>query len=393
MKSLLKILPILFMTIFVACEDCSDDPQSEQVAVQLNFINDKPMSLAGLKVVATNTQRGLVYTQLTDESGIAVINVEAGMYTFSVQYRVSANNVVNIYSGSTTEQIIVSTTKLSIDMVHSQSGQILIKEIYYSGCKGADGKNYTNDQYLILYNNSSDTAYLDSLCIAHAYPTRATSQSPFYANSVKYQFVPAFNFAWMFPGSGHDYPIAPGEEVVVAPNCINHVALGNENSIDLSCSGYWACYSNSAGLTRQSPPATPEKRMLKLIWKDQGTSCICSIFDPAFIIWKIQGNIDEYLANSIVSDPEKPTSKNVYLSVPFDWIYDGVECLASSYGNKRLASVIDNGGVINSKGSGSSSAVIRYVDEDATKQVGRIVYRDTNNSTDDFYVTTPSLKK
>jgi FKBP-type peptidyl-prolyl cis-trans isomerase 2 len=70
-----------------------------------------------------------------------------------------------------------------------------------------------------LYNNSEDVVYLDSLIIADAeYGYRDED----YIHSVH---------AYMFPGDGDDYPLAPGEMVIVAQDAMNHSA---NNSVDLS---------------------------------------------------------------------------------------------------------------------------------------------------------------
>lgn len=397
MSSHIKILLALLTLTMMCCTDEGGNAQYTQVAVQLQFSDDATIDdLEGITITATNTDRGLQYTTNTDAFGAAEINVEPGKYTFSAQHKYSADNTVYIFNGSTSDILLFGSSdnieNVNIEMAQSTEGQIVFREIYYTGCTGSDGTLYLHDQYVILHNNSSDTAYLDSLCLAHLYPTRATSKSYFAEND--FDYTVAFNFAWQFPGNGTDYPLAPGEDVVVAPNCIDHVALGNDNSVDLSKSGYWACYSNGANLSKQTSPATPEKLTLNLLWKHgSATSCISSCFDPAFVIWKIKGDVDEYLNNCTCMDDSKPTSTLVFLQIPFDWIYDGVECFDATNRNKRLPSQIDNGYALNEASIGSGTSVVRIVDDEATAEAGYTVYQDTNDSSSDFVTSYPPTLK
>ena len=397
MSSRIKILLSALMLAAMGCTDEGGTVQYTQAIVQLQFSNDAAIDdVEGITITATNADKGIQYSGQTDAFGASEINVEPGKYTFSAQHKYSADNTVYIFNGSCDDVLLFGSSdnvvNVSIEMTQSTEAQIVFREIYYTGCTGSDGTRYLYDQYVILHNNWSDTAYLDSLCLAHLYPTRATSKSYFAEND--FDYTVAFNFAWQFPGTGTDYPLAPGEDVVVAPNCIDHVALGNDNSVDLSKSGYWACYSNGANLTKQTSPATPEKLTLNLLWKQgSATSCISSCFDPAFVIWKIKGDVDEYLNNSICMDPSKSNSTMTFLQIPFDWIIDGVECFDATNRNKRLPSQIDNGYALNEASIGSGTSVVRIVDEEASAEAGFTVYQDTNDSSLDFVTSYPPTLK
>lgn len=385
------------MLAAMGCTDEGGTVQYTQAIVQLQFSDDAAIDdVEGITITATNADKGIQYSGQTDAFGASEIYVEPGKYTFSAQHKYSADNTVYIFNGSCDDVLLFGSSdnvvNVSIEMTQSTEAQIVFREIYYTGCTGSDGTRYLYDQYVILHNNWSDTAYLDSLCLAHLYPTRATSKSYFAEND--FDYTVAFNFAWQFPGTGTDYPLAPGEDVVVAPNCIDHVALGNDNSVDLSKSGYWACYSNGANLTKQTSPATPEKLTLNLLWKQgSATSCISSCFDPAFVIWKIKGDVDEYLNNSICMDPSKSNSTMTFLQIPFDWIIDGVECFDATNRNKRLPSQIDNGYALNEASIGSGTSVVRIVDEEASAEAGFTVYQDTNDSSSDFVTSYPPTLK
>ena len=78
-----------------------------------------------------------------------------------------------------------------------------------------------NDQYITIYNPSKQTLYLDSLAIV-------TNQID---SRVIFEFAPGDNFVnsyygvnsiMCFPGKGHDYPVKPGQTIVIANHAIDH---------------------------------------------------------------------------------------------------------------------------------------------------------------------------
>ena len=75
--------------------------------------------------------------------------------------------------------------------------------------------------------------------------------------------------------------------------------------------------------------------------------------------------------------------------IPKDWVIDGVECVVSaSSANKRIPNNIDAGFTyIQTKNLGNS--VCRKIDEIID---GRIIYVDTNNSSEDFEVVPNTFK-
>jgi|GEM_PF-38533 hypothetical protein len=78
-----------------------------------------------------------------------------------------------------------------------------------------------NDQYITIYNPSKQTLYLDSMAIV-------TNQID---PRVIFEFAPGDNFVnsyygvnsiMCFPGKGHDYPVKPGQTIVIVNHAIDH---------------------------------------------------------------------------------------------------------------------------------------------------------------------------
>lgn len=98
---------------------------------------------------------------------------------------------------------------------------ILINEIYYSG--PPNSSNYISDQFIELYNASSEIQYLDKLYLCRISDDKNEGN---HIVAIEY---------YQFPGSGKEFPIAPQQLVVIAQDAIDHVNVGGaKRSIDLS---------------------------------------------------------------------------------------------------------------------------------------------------------------
>lgn len=388
-----KYISVAILGLFFLLPGCMEEklnPNHATVIVQVKAPEGLVCDLSGIQVQLQHTQLTVGYTAVTDQEGKARFDVEYGFYRAQAQYDYTTE-YKSVVINASSESFIVSNADehyVEMESVYPRSEQLVFKEIYYSCCKGADGKNYLKDQYLIIYNNSSDVAYLDSICIGFLDPMNASS-SPKGWEGLPY--LPVYNFMWMFPGAGTDHPLQPGEQAVVGINGINHIALGNTNSVDLSKEGYWAMYDEKANLTNQSVPA-PGVVCMQNIWKFAGTAATCSTISPAWIMWKINNmSVDEFLEKYLVKHPINITSNTRYMTVPVEWVYDGVECFRDADCVKRLPAAIDNGFSVLPEGIGSGYSVHRVKNEQLSTPE-RTVYMDTNDSSKDFVKQIPSLK-
>ncbi len=90
--------------------------------------------------------------------------------------------------------------------------------------------SYRYSGFLELYNNSDTTVYLDGVLVADPFanslhaPTEGNGGADCVRNAT-YQSDPAgiwTEFMAAFPGTGRDFPLAPGKTVVVATDAIDH---------------------------------------------------------------------------------------------------------------------------------------------------------------------------
>lgn len=348
------------------------------------------LDLSVLEISLYNKSTGMIYKAFCDREGIAAFNVEYGFYDASLQYKFSENGEMNIFNGRRDNMMIVPDEKDSPDIytlqiVWAKSSQIIFKEIYYAGSKKSDGNNYLQDKYITLYNNSGDVGYLDGLCVGYTYPS-PTRASAFISSGIVDR-LPVMYVGWVFPGTGQEHPILPGQEVVIALQSIDHTTLAPE-SIDLRTADY--VFYRDGFIIAPALGTTP----LDAFWESNGAlkTYVVGFKGEAFIIFRTDGETPAEFAakpENLMKEPGKPAGAD-YLMIPVEYVLDGVECVTSTMDAfKRLPTSIDAGFTCVA-GGGCSLSVIRKVREVVD---GRTIYEDTNNSSNDFVAVTPALKK
>ncbi|MFR9504052.1 MAG: DUF4876 domain-containing protein [Rikenellaceae bacterium] len=404
--SMLLSMLFIFGT-FVACTDNGDldeEKTSTEVTVQLVMDSDEyeDISLADLTITLTDSDYGTSQSATTDATGLATFEVAFGTYIAYADYTIDLGaGTVLILNGST-EQIKASKTDSSnvnaeLTLKASTSGSVIISEVYISGTYYDDAssiKSY-NDQYIKLYNNTNITTYLDGICIGTAYPYTSAATNKWVDDSGNIlDGVAIGQSGWMFPGDGDDYPIAPGEEVVVCRNAIDLSADMTDayvvKPINLSTAG-WAIYSDTYTTSHSAPSAGVNSLDCFVQITSMALYMITPI-SPAIFLYHTDGMDTETFVSTYRTN--YPGSTNAILDclfIPSELVLDGVEMMGDAANTKRVVSSIDNGYIL-AGGMYSHTAYGRVVDY--TTEDGRIVYKDTNNSTNDFYqLDKPSLEE
>ncbi len=209
-----------------------------------------------------------------------------------------------------------------------------INEIYSAG--PVNNEYYFSDQFIELYNSSLDTLHLDGviLCRLGGDIDNVTS-------------------IFQFPGtpvSGREYPIAPGEFVVLARNPIDHSQL-YETSVDLSGAD-WQIYN----------PASPQE----VDYPDIPN--VTNIEAGEHRGWMIGLSSDEI----IIATGEDTDYLN---GIDLETVIDGVEYQSRLTLEQTLNDAIDRGA--------AGDGLIKY----SGKSIERITAGyDTDNSTVDFHI-------
>ncbi len=400
---------VALLTMGITLTSCSSDDDPIIINEPVSLTLEMPLGIQNVEVlndmvVLTNVNNNKTIVrsnaiQKTADGFVASFegveegsyNVEAsGTLTFTVDgvegtspFEVKQDNVV----------LSLSKTKIKVTInTFTAKGGFVLSEIFFTGTTTPEGKQYSNDQYLIITNNSDVTLYADQLAICESS----------FLSTTNYRYVPDTNneiFAvdalYVIPGSGNDVPVEPGKSLTIAVNAINHTEA-NANSFDLSNADFEfydeTSNPNYADVDNQQVPNLDK-------WFCY-TATLYSFHNRGFramALAKMQTTKEDWLANYAYegkyimtfngTDYEMDVVKTY--KVPMGWLIDGVNLsVETEWQWNVLPASIDSGwtycGKLLSDKDRYNKAVIRKTTDDGK-------YVDTNNSTNDFNAeTTPS---
>ena len=365
MKQLAYIL--LLMTFFTtgSCTDIDkDNPYDNQLhTLQVNAVYPDEYSdylREGVTVKIEDIDRGNSYTSKTDKNGTVRFSLTKGIYRIQISDKAEQD----IFNGLADKvKFVNGDLALNLPLVHSRSGDIVIKEIYCGGCTKLPFEgNYQSDKYMILHNNTSETQYLDGLCFGSLdpYNSQATNvwvtQDESTGATIFPDFLPVAQCVWQFGGTGQTFPLAPGEDaVVVICGAIDHAAQYPQ-SVNLNKPGYFVCYNpvyfwNTLYHPAPGDQITPDHYLNVVIKTGQANAYTFSVFSPATVLFKAKDTtIQDFVsqADNVIQKPGSTVDRIV--KVPVDWVLDAVEIYygGSSNNMKRMPPSVDAGYVTQS---------------------------------------------
>ncbi|RZK26506.1 MAG: DUF4876 domain-containing protein [Flavobacterium sp.] len=425
MKQLIYIL--LIGILFTACKkDKSSNIQPVDLNVKVGYniaTSGYNLPLKGVSVKIKNINTGTTQTLSTDDSGAILFgSIAAGVYDIDATIEIPADdytkltgvqtekNITFNASAKGTQIIVGHTDAIELKLVSGIISEWVIKQVYYAGSHTTEGASF-RDQFIEFYNNSDKTLYADSLYFAEIIGIISTrsfhllksgqmdwSKSKDMPSNIDanndYVYARAL---LMIPGNGKQYPVLPGKSIVVAQTALNHKQpfTGTDNktisvkdpslTIDLSGADFEAYYAPFLTRALASDVDTPVPNLEVLSYF--GTDMI---FDAngqySYVLIKPDANtkvkeLPQYHQPSL-SEPSSTTTK--YYQIPNRIVVDAVEVqrnLPADRVPKKLGPSMDAGFAFVPAGRYTSQSVIRKTDKTVN---GRIVLKDTNNSTEDF---------
>lgn len=352
----------LLISLLVLFSACSGEKPSEpdgSGAIAFLFVDTtgtipgsvpgEPACLDGVKVsIQARTHEYVDAGESNSEGMAGFAGLAAGDYTVFARREIVAGAQKKVFTGFA--DVHVAGTDMVTDTLYLSTvtvNALMINEVYY--CGSDYSKFYFYDQYVELYNSSRDTLYLDGCII-----TRNSSANV--TDIEEIDFVRAV-YAFQFPGvpiSGRQYPIIPGQYVVIAADAIDHSVYA-DNGADLS-SADWECF-NPLG-SDYDVPGIPN---IISIHPSSRTDYMISLSHDAVVM----ATGEEYWINEV--------DGAIRIALPLSSVIDGVEYASSSDKTKYLTMRVDAGfaGLGCAKYSGESTE---------RREIGI----DNNNSTFDF---------
>ncbi len=390
---------------FVSCSSDDSPVIVKDGTITLEMpINVTDVVLNNFEGTATNVQSGAVVALPAPVKNgnnyvITIPQIEEG------NYNISAKGVISFMkdgiAGTTNFEVSNSNVhlsenanslKLAVNSFQAEGG-FVISEIFFTGTTTPENKQYLNDQYMVITNNSDVTLYADSIAIVES-EFRTNDKQDYTPDLMNTDF--SVDFVFMIPGSGTSVPVAPGASLLVAVNAINHVE-NNPNSFNLSGADFeFFDESSSPNYTDVDGAATNLDR-----WYTYSLT-VTGFHNRGFksyAIAKMKTDKETWLKDYAYTaeytftfdEYSFPMSTDTY-RIPNSWILDAVNLsVESEFQWLVTSSALDAGwtycGKVDKDPERYNKAVIR-------KQDANGKYIDTNNSTNDFNAEVkPSMMK
>ena len=391
MKMMKKYIIIsIVAALLTSCIDFDDATQTVSVRVQLQMpANLAQADLSGHTV--TLTIGGQTISAQTDGNGLATFQqIVPDVYDIAASWKMTAQEYSSLtgetvangkytVSGSLSSQMLSEEKTLTLTTTVSRDQSMIIGKVYYAGSKDTNSKNYIAGKYVELYNNSDEPQDVAGLYLALmetestiAYTPGQVADTVFAKQVFRIPAYPA-------------YPVNPGSTVLLVNSAIDH-SMNGELEHNLLDADFEA--KDVQGRTANNPD-TPALELVYSTYASlsylnliQGGPCSLVIFST-----------DEDVANWPTAYAYGKTKGNLFMKIPTSSIIDGVEILQNKaqtgvdVNTKRLFSYIDAGYTYINATTGYNGETVYRKTESVTAD-GRKILVDTNNSQNDFAVST-----
>ncbi len=392
---------LVTITALVALNACKKDDSTSDEANKVNvtFNFKKPENIEITKLENATVTLTELNTQAKTEMNLTnsyslSLNIAQGSYELSVsgkiQYTLDGKTVDGEVTAFVNKIDLLSASTQEIQLVlKSFSKDFIIEEVFFTGTLTPEGKQYFGDQYIKLYNNTDEVLYADGLLIADSrfLTTRKDEITP---NIMAEAFT--VEGIIRIPGSGKQYPVKPGESIVIADQGVNHKEL-NTNSIDLTSANFEIFYTEMKDGVDNPQVENAINFDGRMIFHNKGFR--------SYVLARLPENVtaEAYLAD-YKYNYEYPTQVRIMkrdaYKIPNAWIVDAVNMsVASEFVWIVTDTSLDSGwtycGKVDRDPTRYGKAVRRKVLQETS---GKRLLKDTNNSTVDFEAeVTPSMMK
>ena len=402
MKSnVLNILTLLLL--FTACETKEEEfDLLGSVSIQLVHPSEsaKNIDLSNIEITLSNAVDNTIKSAKTDANGIALFaqlpfatynaNATKKIEEFEITLTGVLNNIVVQDIGTTHQEITVNVVEKKSDLV--------IKEVF-----ATHFDYFTNgykDQFVEIFNNSSEVIYADGLYVGSSTPSFAkdVADKPLseYVDIEKKLYC---DWLVQLPGDGKSYPIAPSKSIIICLNAMNF----EETNLDLTIADFehytveWLEDQGRQAAIYMDFDNSEVKNTLP-IFMCEGRQHLYLQSDRIGLFLFRDSSFDKDVREIVKYSYKGRKKEKTFLTVGTEKVIDAVEILGTSEQGrwKTLASFLD-ASFCYAKPDGqayqSGISLVRKLDEKASNMLGRNILIDTNNSYNDFFASpTPQPK-
>ncbi len=361
------LLTMVAVVFLLSVTSCQKEEKKANITIKATTENTE-VDFTEFDITINNLRTLTKIDAKLDQNGEYQGQVDVGTYTITINWR---DGNVSLF-GSKESLSIVEDVVIDIPLTFSigKPDGLIFKEVFHNG-ETNNGQMMHPDQFFVLVNNGTSTVYADGVCFAVArHPNFAEADD--FTNYLPDAVIAGLVYA--IPGNGTSYPLAPGEELVIARTAINHNET-YENAVDLS-----GAHFEAFDATASDDVDNPNVPNLIAYYSMFGEFMMHPRgYLPPFIFRVEDNNIQQYLEENKIQFVDSEGEVEYGYKINTDLILDGIE--TGNQGQlavKSLPNSVDKG-TVQVTGCHRQMLVVRkYVVEDGVKH-----YIDTDNSSED----------
>ena len=407
LKNIGKLLSLLLTLTLVACVDYNDESRLIDVKIQVAAPSEYKAGATPGKQLVTLKRGNVSRTATTNENGLVVFeDCAPDVYDVSVAWTLSSTEYYEktgindpdhayIVTASLNEQSITEKyeeTPLQLTPAMAEGSPLVISKIYCAGSKPYPQygtKNYLVGKYFEIYNQTDEAIDITGMYIGLL---DSTNPQPWtlenlVADATIQGSAVVVKQVFRIP-TDKTYKLEGGKSIVLTNSAIDHSYVSdyeqNLSDADFEREGY-----------NDKMEHNPNVPKLEMVYTASSglTSMNLSQSGPCGII--IFRTIDDVTTWPKTYGYGKVSGTQTYLLVPNNVIKDGVDYLqydantssGADIATKRLYTSIDAGCTHISAKSGYTGETV-YRKTLSIASGGRKILMDTNNSSNDFQVST-----
>ena len=380
-----------FAAMVASCNSFSElkdvqkvEPIAITIKTALNLGNAPAPSSLNVKLI--NYAENLEYNLKANAQGeVTVNNIIPGVYTITIIKEETHDIYTYYYTGNSVNKTLIENgQKVEITINVAKSGALIFKELFYGGSRTPADGTWFRDQFYEIYNNSEIEINVRNLGIMQLAPLNVSANPPIFPDDIKNDYVFALAI-WQVPND-RDYPLRPGESIIIAQMADDQrkASLNPTSPVNL-ISAEFETFVAATTIIQDNPAIN----MHMAFWPSITPQWLTTVNGSAFALYN-PGKQIEYGDRTNEVTPIGSTAR--HYKVPIGEVIDAVECIQymTDINLKRVPILLD-AGAASINGTYLVKGIYRKIKE--VKEDGRIVYQDTNNSTEDFVVDKPVIRR
>ena len=381
-----------------SCVNYNDATTAVSVNVQVvapeEFVNKGDFSGQTVTITNKNNQSK---QSITDVSGIATFDdIIPDVYSISTSWYVTEDTYKQltgkeikdqfaVVSGSALNELIKGDDEIKVKSNLVIAKALVIGKIYYAGAKDDNNKNYLHARYVELFNQSDEPVNVKGLYIGLVESNSTPAYTLEQLHSEYNDSVVMLKQIFQIP-TDQDYMVEPGGTVLLTNSAIDHSTNGASSQPNLLTADFEA--KDEKGKTVNNPAV----KGLNLIYTNTSGLSYMNILQSgpsSIVIFRTDADTNDW---PVVYNYGK-TKGTQQKAMPKRFIIDAVEILkykatGVETANKRFYNDLDAGYTNITHPTGYTGEIVYRKTSTRKGKDGHKILQDTNNSSDDFKVST-----